>query len=164
MTRHYSITRGDRLRLLSAVLLGVLILLGAGDNSVRIEKLGHEMMCMCGCNQILLECNHVGCTYSERMRGELAAAVDSGSSDDGVLQIFIEKYGTTVLASPTHSGFDRVAWIMPYFALIVGVGGVALIVRAWHKRFGGRAATVTAGMSAADLSRLRDQARKETDL
>jgi cytochrome c-type biogenesis protein CcmH len=97
------------------------------------------------------------------MRGELVAAVDAGS-DDAVLQTFIEKYGTTVLASPSHSGFDRVAWIMPYLALIVGVGGVALIVRAWHKRYGGKAVDATSGMSAADISRFRDQARKETDL
>ncbi len=162
--RYFNPARGNRLRLLSAVLLGVLVLIGAGDDSARVEKLGHQMMCMCGCNQILLECNHVGCTYSESMRGELVAALGSGSSDDAVLQTFIEKYGTTVLASPTHSGFDRVAWIMPYLALIVGIGGVALVVRAWHKRYGGRAATVTAGINAADLGRLRDQARKETDL
>jgi cytochrome c-type biogenesis protein CcmH len=161
--RYFTLTRGNRLRLLGAVLLGVLVLIGAGDNSARVEKLGHQMMCMCGCNQILLECNHVGCTYSERMRGELVAAVDAGS-DDAVLQTFIEKYGTTVLASPSHSGFDRVAWIMPYLALIVGVGGVALIVRAWHKRYGGKAVDATSGMSAADISRFRDQARKETDL
>jgi cytochrome c-type biogenesis protein CcmH len=161
--RNFTLTRGNRLRLLGAVLLGVLVLIGAGDNSARVEKLGHQMMCMCGCNQILLECNHVGCTYSERMRGELVAAVDAGS-DDAVLQTFIEKYGTTVLASPSHSGFDRVAWIMPYLALIVGVGGVALIVRAWHKRYGGKAVDATSGMSAADISRFRDQARKETDL
>jgi cytochrome c-type biogenesis protein CcmH len=161
--RYFTLTRGNRLRLLGAVLLGVLVLIGAGDNSARVEKLGHQMMCMCGCNQILLECNHVGCTYSERMRGELVAAVDAGS-DDAVLQTFIEKYGTTVLASPSHSGFDRIAWIMPYLALIVGVGGVALIVRAWHKRYGGKAVDATSGMSAADISRFRDQARKETDL
>ena len=162
--RHFTPTRGNRIRLLGAVLLGVLILIGAGDNSARIEKLGHQMMCMCGCNQILLECNHVGCTYSDGMRKELTAAVDAGSSDDAVLQTFIEKYGTTVLASPSHSGFDRVAWIMPYLALIVGVGGVALIVRAWHKRYGGKAVDATSGMSPADISRFRDQARKETDL
>ena len=98
------------------------------------------------------------------MRKELVAALDAGKSDNEVLAAFIEKYGTTVLASPSHSGFDRVAWIMPYFALIVGVGGVALIVRAWHKRYGGKAEAASAGMSAADLSRFREQARKETDL
>ena len=157
-------TRANSLRMLAALLLGVLVLLGAGDNSARIDRLGHQMMCMCSCNQILLECNHVGCTYSDGMRKELVAAVDAGKSDNDVLAVFIEKYGTTVLASPTHSGFDRVAWIMPYFALFVGIGGVALILRAWHKRYAGRAVAVTSGMSAADLTRLREQARKETDL
>jgi cytochrome c-type biogenesis protein CcmH len=138
--------------------------MGAGDNSSRIDRLGHQMMCMCSCNQILMECNHVGCTYSDSMRHDLTAAVDSGKSDDDVLAVFIEKYGTTVLAAPTHTGFNRVAWLMPYIALIVGVGGVALIVRAWHKRYGGVPAHATAGISPADLSRLREQARKDTDL
>src|SRR5690242_21825804 len=115
--RNFTLTRGNRLRLLSAVLLGVLILIGAGDNSARVDKLGHQLMCMCGCNQILLECNHVGCTYSDSMRKELVAAVDSGSNDNSVLQTFIDKYGTTVLAAPSKTGFDRVAWIMPYLEI-----------------------------------------------
>ncbi len=55
--------------------LAVFAFLGAGDESARFNSLGHRLMCVCGCNQILLECNHVGCTYSDRMRGEL----DGGS-------------------------------------------------------------------------------------
>ena len=156
--------QANRSRALGALLVGVLLLMGAGDTTSRVEKLGHQMMCMCSCNQILMECNHVGCTYSDTMRRELAAAVDAGKSDQEVLAMFVEKYGTTVLAAPTHSGFDRVAWLLPYIALIVGIGGVALIVRTWHKRR--VPATVAAGsrLSPADLSRLREQARKETDL
>ena len=78
-------------------------------------------MCVCGCNQVLLECNHVGCTYSDRMRDELAAEFDRGDSDDLVLQAFVQKYGPTVLAAPTTTGFNRVAWIMPYLALVLGL-------------------------------------------
>ena len=138
--------------------------MGSSDNSSRIDHLGHQMMCMCSCNQILMECNHVGCTYSDSMRHELASGVDAGKSDDDVLAMFVEKYGTTVLAAPTHTGFNRVAWLMPYFALIVGIGGVALIVRTWHKRYAGVLARPTAGLNPADVRRLREQARKETDL
>ena len=109
-----------KFRLISAVLLGVLLLLGAGDDSTRIDRLGHQLMCVCSCNQILLECNHVGCSYSSRMRGELVAAVDAGNSDGEVLQTFIQKYGTTVLAAPTMLGWvNRSAWIMPYAALVL---------------------------------------------
>jgi cytochrome c-type biogenesis protein CcmH len=153
-----------RLRLLGALLIAVLLLMGVGDSTSRVEKLGHQMMCMCSCSQILMECNHVGCAYSSRMRQELTDAVDAGKSDQAILTMFVEKYGTTVLAAPTHSGFDRVAWLLPYIALVVGIGGVALVVRAWHKRRVPAAVSANSGLSPADLSRLREQARKETDL
>lgn len=154
----------SRFRVLGALLVGVLLLMGAGDSTSRVEKLGHQMMCMCSCNQILMECNHVGCAYSSKMRQELAAGVDAGKSDKEILAMFVDEYGTTVLAAPTHSGFDRMAWLLPYIALIVGIGGVALIVRTWHKRRVPATATAGSGLSPADLSRLREQARKETDL
>jgi cytochrome c-type biogenesis protein CcmH/NrfF len=156
------IYQANRLRVLGALLVGVLFLMGAGDSTSRTEKLGHQMMCMCSCSQILMECNHVGCTYSDTMRKELTAAVDAGKSDKEVLAMFVEKYGTTVLAAPTHTGFDRVAWLLPYIALVGGIGGVALVVRAWHKRR--VPVPVSSGLSSSDLSRLREQARKETDL
>ena len=149
-------------RRLFVVLFGVMILVGAGD-STRVDKLGHRMMCACGCNQILLECNHVGCKYSDRMRGELVAAVDNGKSDSDVLQFFVEKYGTTVLAAPTKTGFDRVAWLMPYLALLLGFGLVIFAVRNWKTRL---AVAPHSGptSSAAELDRFRAQARKETEI
>jgi len=70
----------------AALSLALLLLLGAGDSGSRFNELGHRMMCVCGCSQILLECNHVGCKYSDRMRDELMAAVDRGDSDDLTLQ------------------------------------------------------------------------------
>lgn len=151
-----------RLCELFVVLLAVMILLGAGD-STRVDKLGHRMMCACGCNQILLECNHVGCTYSDRMRGELVAAVDNGKSDSDVLQFFVEKYGTTVLAAPTRTGFDRMAWIMPYLALLLGVGVVIFAVRRWKTRIAVAPHSGPA-LSPAELERFRTQARKETEI
>ncbi len=71
-------------------------------------------MCTCGCGQILLECNHVGCQSSEKMRNELLAALDKGDNDDLILQGFVQEYGPTVIAAPTATGFNRIAWIMPF--------------------------------------------------
>lgn len=154
----------NRVRLIAAVALGTLILLGAGDDSARVEKLGHKVICMCGCNQVLLECNHYGCPYLTPEQQELVAAVGKGDSDSGILQAFVEKYGPTVLAAPTTHGFDQLAWIMPYFVLALGVGGVVLVVRNWHKR--AAAAQPAAGPSSngSELDRFREQARKETEL
>ena len=96
--------------------------MGAGDTDARFNRLGHQLMCMCGCNQVLLECNHVGCPYSDRMRHELMAAIQRGDSDNLVLQSFVQKYGNTVLAAPTTTGFNRIAWIMPFVIFTLGHG------------------------------------------
>jgi cytochrome c-type biogenesis protein CcmH/NrfF len=169
----FSSIPAKRLPLIPALLAGVLLLLGAGDDSARIDRLGHQMMCVCGCNQVLLECNHVGCTYSTRMRDELTAAVTRGDSDNGVLQWFIQTYGTTVLTVPTNRGFNRIAWIMPYLALVTGIGAVVLIAGVWRKRpagppmgGGSSGARSGGGSSSSDshLDRFREQARRETEL
>jgi cytochrome c-type biogenesis protein CcmH len=154
-------------RLLQVVLLlaSLLFLMGAGDDSARFNYLGHRLMCACGCNQVLLECNHVGCTYSDRMRTELASAMDRGENDSLVLQDFVQKYGTTVVLVPAVTGFGSLAWIMPYVALIFGVGAVLFIVRVWNKR--GPNAVAAGGATVAPhdaMDSFRDQVRRDTEL
>src|SRR6202140_3980849 len=114
--------------------LAVFALLGAGDPAPRFNEIGHQMMCICGCNQILLECNHVGCPASDGMRNELMASLSRGDSDSLVEQGFVQKYGPTVLAAPTGKGFDRAAYIIPFVALILGFGLIVAVVRAWKNR------------------------------
>lgn len=146
------------------LLFAVFACLGAGDENARFSALGHKLMCVCSCNQVLLECNHVGCSYSDRMRGELAAALDRADSDDLVLQSFVQKYGPTVLLAPTTTGFNRVAWVIPYLALALGLTTVVLIVRAWRTRPLVMPAGGIAPASPAEFERFRDQARRETEL
>jgi cytochrome c-type biogenesis protein CcmH len=144
--------------------LTVFTLLGAGDPATRFKEIGHQMMCICGCNQILLECNHVGCPASDGMRNELQAAVARGDSDSLVEQAFVQKYGPTVLASPTTKGFDRAAYIIPFAALFLGFGLMVLVIRSWKNR---PAPALVGGMRpvpGAELEQFRNQAGKETDL
>ena len=148
---------------LSLLVLALLTFLGAGDDSGRFNDLGHKLMCACGCGQILLECNHVGCTYSDRMRGELAAAIDRGDSDDLSLQSFVQKYGPTVLAAPPTTGFNRVAWVMPFAALVFGILLTVYIVRAWKSR-PAAAPSGVAPVTGPELDVFRQQARRDTDL
>ena len=153
-------------RTLHAALLCVAVFafMGAGDDGARFNSLGHRLMCVCGCNQILLECNHVGCTYSDRMRNELMAGLDRGENDDLTLQDFVQKYGPTVLAAPTATGFNRVAWIMPFLALVLGLLTTIFIVLAWRKRPALAAPGAVLPVSGSELERFRTQARKDTQI
>lgn len=149
---------------LGLVCLALFTFMGAGDDARRFNDLGHRLMCVCGCGQILLECNHVGCKYSDNMRGELMAAVERGDNDDLTLQTFVQKYGTTVMAAPTNTGFNRVAWIMPYLALVLGLTTVTLIVRAWKMRPLVLPPGAVAPVKGEELERFRSQARRDTEL
>src|SRR5271170_3878543 len=156
--------RGRRAAQTILLCLAVFALVGAGDPATRFTEIGHQMMCICGCNQILLECNHVGCPASDGMRNELMAAVSRGDSDSLVEQSFVQKYGPTVLAAPTMKGFDRVAYIIPPVALILGFGLIVMVVRSWKNR---PAPTIADGLQpvrGAEREQFRDQAGKETDL
>jgi cytochrome c-type biogenesis protein CcmH len=154
------------LRTLQCALLGlaVLALTGAGDPATRFNKLGHQMMCICSCNQILLECNHVGCPDSDGMRNELMAAVSRGDSDSLVEQAFVQKYGPTVLAAPTSTGFDRTAWIVPFVALALGLTIVVMVVRSWKNRPAPAIADGLRPVRGVELDQFREKAREETDL
>ena len=150
-------------RTIGTVLLSTLLFLGAGDNG-RVDRIGHQVICMCGCNQVLLECNHLGCPYLSRMKQELNAAVDRGDSDSAITQFFVQTYGTLVLAAPPNRGFNRVAWLMPYLALLAGIMLVVFIVWMWRKRPIVTHASVPSPVRGEELARFREQARKETGL
>jgi cytochrome c-type biogenesis protein CcmH len=150
-----------RIAQLTLIALLAVLLLGA-DTDARFNKLGHGLMCACGCNQILLECNHVGCTYSDRMRNELTAGLERGDSDSLVLQSFVQKYGNTVLAAPTATGFNRVAWIMPFAVFFLAIAGAIWLVRMWRSRPLAQPVG-QAKLDAGEVDELRKRARKETE-
>jgi cytochrome c-type biogenesis protein CcmH len=150
-----------RLAQLALITVMAVAFIGA-DTDARFGKLGHQLMCMCGCNQILLECNHVGCAYSDRMRNELTAGLERGDSDSLVLQSFVQKYGNTVLAAPTQSGFNIVAWIVPFAVFLLATAIAVWLVRTWKSRPMAQP-VARPNLPAPELDALRKKAREETE-
>ena len=96
----------------------------------RAKAVGSKLMCICGCQQVLTECNHIHCPSSVPMRAEVNEKLASGMTDDQLLKSFVEKYGTTVLAAPAFSGiFNRTAWLTPIAALVIGLAGLVFYLR-----------------------------------
>lgn len=149
-------------------ILGILVvavtMLGADSSTTRLDKVGHKLVCQCGCGQILMECNHVGCPVSPVMISELRTQLDGGANEKASLDFFINKYGPIALAAPIRGGFDNVAWIAPFAVLILAVVGVALLVRYWIRRHN---RLNPAGVPAAPLApsgeSLQNRIRRDTD-
>jgi cytochrome c-type biogenesis protein CcmH len=148
---------------IAVLLLAGTFLIGADSPETRVSTIGHQMMCMCGCGQILAECNHVGCTYSTRQLAEIREAVLRGDDDGSIRKAAVEKYGTTVLAAPTTSGFNIVAWITPFVIFVLALGAVVYVVRTWKKRNPPPPPGPPTG-GAESLDSYRELARKETEL
>jgi cytochrome c-type biogenesis protein CcmH len=145
--------------LLAVVMLGA----NASSTEARYGRVGHNLMCVCSCGQVLLECNHVGCPDSARMIGELREQVSAagGGSDKAILSWFAAKYGGTVLAAPIRGGFDNLAWILPIAVFVLGIFGTALVVRMWARR---RRLVPVAGYAEEPLhDPVRDRIRRETE-
>ncbi len=147
-------------------MLGV-VMLGAGapeQQSQRFGRIGHEMICVCGCGQILLECNHMGCPSSPGMIAELHDQVSGPNgtgADSLIMNWFVAKYGATVLAAPMRGGFDIVAWVVPIAVFLFAIFGTGWMVKHWATR---RVAAAGMPVPAPQVDdSVRDRIRRDTE-
>ncbi len=143
----------------------LIVPVGAQQLSVRAKQIGGKFMCMCGCSQVLTECNHVGCSVSASMLKELNQSLARGDSEDAITQMFLLEFGTKVYAEPPKSGFSLVAWMMPTVYLLAGTVVVILVIARWRKHAmePGASPGNVPKVSPELLERARAQAARETE-
>ena len=157
--------------LLATVLVGCVGIAGVfipsahSQQSDRAKQIGGKFMCMCGCNQVLTQCNHVGCTVSASMLKELDQSVARGDSEQSITQAFVQEFGTTVYAEPPKSGLSLVAWVMPSVYLLLGTGLVIFVISRWRQRnialLSAHGASGAASVSPELLARARAQSAED---
>jgi cytochrome c-type biogenesis protein CcmH/NrfF len=152
---------------LQSALLCVIVVAMLGAGQTRYNRVGHELMCSCGCGQVLLECNHVGCPDSTRMINELHTQLDASNNDTAVLNWFEAKYGAIVLAAPIRGGFDNAAWIVPIGVFLLATGGTFVVVWLWKRRALSLAPATPAAAGIPAIppqdDALRERIRRETE-
>ena len=163
--RSHTIARRQRTRstiyalgVFALAAIAPLVPVARAQDSPHAKELGQKLMCVCGCNQILGSCNHVGCTYSHDMMKQLEERIARNEPDDLTLQAFVQEYGPTVLSSPPAKGFNRVAWIAPIVFPLVALVLLWDVVRRWKHR--GAVATASGPRVSADLIA---RAQRESD-
>lgn len=108
--------------------------LSHAQQTEHAKRLGAKLMCVCGCNQVLTACNHVGCTTSHTMLKELDQRLARGDSDDLIVQSFVQEYGPKVLVDPPKTGFTGLVWLIPIVAPLLALCLVWELVRRWRQR------------------------------
>lgn len=146
-------------RFLLALVICLSLAAPAQDNE-RYRDLGNKIQCSCGCNQILLQCNHVGCPNSDGMIRELRTAVTTYKNDEDVLNWFRRSYGMTIVVAPATHGFELMIWIVPPLVVIGAFLLLFFLIQEWRSR----AALVPVAGVDPKMDELREKARKETEL
>jgi cytochrome c-type biogenesis protein CcmH/NrfF len=165
-----------RISQLLLLALSIALLVGADGQAVRFQKLGDKIMCTCGCGQMLLKCNHVGCPNSAKMIAQLHDQLGEGrsgdagasvakaesKSDEDVLNFFRTEWGVTAVVEPSQHGFELLAWILPFAGLAAGTILLIIVVTKWKRR----PAQINAADSVLDphMDALRARARQETEI
>lgn len=140
------------------------LLMGADSESVRYNRIGGKIMCTCGCAQMLLQCNHVGCPNSDQMIHQLRASVHEYSKDEDVLNFFRKTWGVTAVVEPDTHGFELWAWVLPIAVPLLALGLLVTLLIIRHRRL--RPAQPAPSDIHLDphLEALRARARRETEL
>jgi cytochrome c-type biogenesis protein CcmH len=131
----------------------------------RVKQIGGKFMCMCGCNQGLTQCNHVGCKTSTSMLKDIDHALQRGESEQIITQAFVQTFGTQVYAEPPKSGFSLVAWLLPSIYLAIGTVLVIFVITRWRNRMLAPMAAAPRGTDVPSelLERARARAARETE-
>jgi cytochrome c-type biogenesis protein CcmH len=68
---------------------------------------------------------------AHEMKGVIREQLIAGRTPDQVKQYFVERYGEWVLLRPPPSGFNLLLYVLPWLALLAGLGVIVLAVRRW---------------------------------
>jgi cytochrome c-type biogenesis protein CcmH len=100
------------------------------------DDLEHQIHCQCGCNLDVYTCRTTdfACTVSPAMHGDVMGLVAGGYTGQEILAAFKGVYGEKVFMAPVRSGFNLLAYTVPFIALGTGAVVIAALMRRWKSR------------------------------
>jgi len=120
---------------LAALLAAVLLVLPAATASAAppqrasLSDLEDEVMCLvCGTTLSVSES-----PQADRERALIRRLIARGETKDQIKDELVAQYGRGVLATPSGSGFDLAAWLVPGLAVLLAAIAIAFAVMRWRR-------------------------------
>jgi cytochrome c-type biogenesis protein CcmH len=136
-------------KILLAIALSLVLLpvTPAMAQTTTVNDVAEELICQCGCDRMLN--SHV-CDTQEAMVTLIEQKLAQGQSKEEIIQFFVTQYGEQVLASPPKRGFNLMAWILPFVAILGGGGVIYIAIKKWVRRGRETLATTMAEVEEGD--------------
>ena len=71
---------------------------------------------------------------SQQMRGVIRQQLQSGKSEQEVIQYFVSRYGDRILLSPPWQGLTLLAWLVPIALMVGGILLLFVVLRSWQSQ------------------------------
>jgi len=71
-------------------------------------------------------------TLSLQMRGVIRQQLQSGKSEQEVVQYFVSRYGDRILLSPPWQGLTLLTWLVPIALMVGGILLLFVVLRSWQ--------------------------------
>jgi cytochrome c-type biogenesis protein CcmH len=104
-----------------------------GDETVsaHTRRLAGELRCV-DCQGLSVADSETSTAKATRV--DIAARIRRGESDADILQVYVDRYGESVLLKPSSNGIGVLVWALPIAALLLGAGGLFLALRRWQRQ------------------------------
>lgn len=120
------------LKSLASILLFFVLAAPAYSEITPLQsEIEEAIICLCGCGQTVKNCPHENCGFAVPARNKIISYLAEGKSKSEIMDLFVNKYGEEVLATPSKKGFNLLGYIMPFVALIVSGGLIMIIIKKW---------------------------------
>jgi len=99
------------------------------------DALEHHIHCQCGCGLDVFTCRTTdfSCSVSPAMHFDIMGLVAGGYTANEIIAAFRSVYGERVLMEPVREGFNWLAYILPFAALLGGGALVVTLLRRWTR-------------------------------
>jgi cytochrome c-type biogenesis protein CcmH len=102
----------------------------AGSNAhPTLAELETELMCPT-CHTTL---DQSSAPVADRMRVFIRARIAAGDTKQEIKDQLVAQFGEQVLASPSRSGFNLLAWVLPPVAVVLGAAVLAILAVRWSR-------------------------------
>ncbi len=101
-------------------------------SAVTVGEIAQGLTCTCGCNMVVSACEGtMECSAAANIKDQIVAKLNTGQTKEEIIAFFVNRYGEQILAAPTKRGFNLTAWILPFAAVLFGIGVVYLLLKSW---------------------------------
>jgi cytochrome c-type biogenesis protein CcmH len=96
------------------------------------QEVEGRLMCYCGCaNLTIRDCT---CGTAAGVKADIADRLASGESPDQVVAAYVARHGEQIRSAPPRRGFNLLAWVTPFAAILGGAAMIVALTRRWRAR------------------------------